>query len=301
MLYNKNILILGGNGFLGKHLVSSLCINNFVNAPDKNDCNLLHRQDLARYLTQRCYNYIFHCAQNWNDSDIGKDILLAYNNTINDNIVYMHDMLQPYTVLVTFGSDACYNEHSIEHCEEMYLTDKLNATHEFIGLSKRRLYQQLLNSNSKVNAWIHIVLSSLFGPGFDEEDTHLVHDVIKKLYAVKSTNKIVEFTSSSKQKREILFIDDVVSNIISLLEHSVTGLINLGSEKCVTIEELVVNTSDILDTRSNVCIKIDESLCDNKHLNSEKARNILNKQYSDTSLKESLIKTIEYYKQMVNS
>lgn len=312
----SNILIFGGSGFLGRHLVEKLQGDHEIYAPSSIDCSLLSTasirswDDMISYGGKIEFDYIFHCANYFKAGNFenGGDEWL-FNQTMNCSVLNYWSQYQFKAKLITFGSDACYSMFD-NHIEDNYLKGEVNLDYQGYALAKRNLYeglQQLSKQNFNLK-YVHLILITLYGTYFELSDTHLIHDLTKKICnASMGRNKgQVEFWGSGLQMREITFIDDLVDNILSLAFSNISNeIFNLGSSKLRSIRYFVDEIVEIagLDPTSVFFNKKISRGIAKKYLDSSKARQLFKDSgwtYKDTDLRESLVKVVSYYKEKMN-
>lgn len=313
-----NILIFGGSGFLGRHIISHLeKMGNYVFlvAPPSWAFDLTCKYEDALFNAQRRspelalhhpwntkFDYIFLCT-NWfrpGNFNVSADEFIN-NNIINSNALWYWKNIQPQATLVTFGSDAAYDENE-EPYEENYLKGLPNPSYYSYGLSKRFLYQGVVEINKQTNStYLHFPLISIFGTNFDLDDDHLMHAIVRKIVDAKMLNRKASFWGDGLQTREVSFVEDVVENILNLtLDYQEKNAIfNLGSEKRFTIRNMVEQVCqyvgyDIFDVEFDTSKTVG---INSKRLNSNKARIVLSEysDYMDTPMNICIEEVCDYY------
>lgn len=302
----KNILILGGSGFLGSHLIEKLKNDYNVLCPSSLELNLESLDSILNFDSNSRveFNYIFHCA-NWfkagSFNNSGSEWI--YNELMNCNVLYYWNEYQYQAKLITFGTDASY-DNDLKHSENYYLDGNPNSDYYGYALTKRNMFQGILELQKQYNdlKWMHFPLLSLFGPNFKLNDKHLIHDIIKKIYKSKIDNTIPEFWGNGEQIREVTYINDLIDNILYFsLENFSNNIINLGSNKRFTVKQYVEKICDILEFNKNK-VRYNDNFnrgTSKKYLDSSKARRLC-KNYKDTDVDLSLKETINYYLKEIN-
>lgn len=332
---NKKILILGASGFLGRHLVTELNRLGWTKGKDlfypssSLEANLLYLNEMKYGIFDNKYDYIFLCT-NWfrpGNFNVSADEFIN-NNVINNNVMYYWKNYQQKATLVTFGSDASYDERN-PHSEFYYLAGEPNPDYYSYGLTKRYLYQGLEEIRKQTDGeYYHFVLLSIFGEDFNLDDEHLIHALTKKVVRAKHFGETASLWGTGEQIREITYVKDVVKNVLQLLFYpthfsvEAPRIWNLGSEnKKQSIKEYMKIICEF------VGYDFDKVLFDTsktrgvqeKHLNNDKAYKFLNGwssktlsvydwmpnygdanyRYYDTDAKTSIKNTIDYYKKAI--
>ena len=75
--------------------------------------------------------------------------------------------------------------------------------------------------------------------------------------------------SNGKQKRDLLFVEDVASGFVSILENKITGIVNIGSGEGIALKNVIKTIGDKIG-RSNLIH------CDLKPENILVAENVIN-------------------------
>jgi nucleoside-diphosphate-sugar epimerase len=149
--------------------------------------------------------------------------------------------------------------------------------------------------------------TNLYGPGdnYHPENSHVIPGLIYKFHKAKIKNlESVIIWGTGTPKREFLYVDDLAQAAIHVMNVdkkiydeetlSVANIINVGSEKELTIKELAEIIKEVIDFKGT--INFDPSKPDGttrKLLNSERINKLGFKPKTD--LKEGLIKTYQDY------
>ncbi len=288
-----NILLSGGSGFLGSNLVNYLYKNkkynlyllkrsgsnfsrinknifkglNFIQYPNRN---------LAKIFKAEKIHCVIHCATNYGNR----------KNTISE-------IIQPNLILPMQLLDLCYLNNVRCFLNTDTVLDKRVSNY---SLSKNQ-FSEWLRHYSKNFACSNIKIEHFFGPG--DNETKFVISTIKSFL---NNEKNLNFTLGT-QKRDFIFIDDVVSAMDKILTYSLKkkigyDLFEVGTGKNVSIKNIVKmikkickNTKSKLNfgkipMRKNELLKVNLNL---KKLKALKWKPIYN-------LENSLKKTIDYYK-----
>jgi len=284
----KNILILGGGGFIGGHLAKKLFNEgNFVRVVDikqheyfkhKEFCTEFVQGDLRdpKFVSLVMFAPNQHSLEDKDNSfdevyqlaaDMGgagyiftgeNDANVMHNSAlINLNVVHYATKFNVKKVF--YSSSACmYPEHNQKdpnnpNCEESSAYPA-NPDSEY-GWEK--LFSERLFLSFMRNYGLDVRVArfhNIFGPygtwdgGKEKAPAAMCRKVAEKL-----DGDSIEVWGDGKQTRSFLYIDDCLNAILKMMEGNFVGPVNIGSEEMVTINELAKMAIDI----SNKQIKIE--------------------------------------------
>lgn len=294
-------LITGGTGFLGKHLKDALENQNYeVTGLGSKDCDLTREDSLKDYLRGERFDKVFHLAA-WTQAG---DFCLYHpgeqwiiNQKINTNVLSWWKENQPQAKMISMGTSCAYDP-SLELKEENYMKgvpiDSLFA----YAQTKRMLYAGLTSFNRQFGLeYLCAVPSTLYGPGYhmDGRQMHFIFDLMRKVLEKKFYDKEITLWGDGTQKREIVYIDDFIENLLKTDKIVKNDLINMGAGEEYTIRQFAgilceltgVDPSSIsYDTTKYVGAK-------SKCLDIGKMKNILGNP-KKTHVKEGLKKTLDW-------
>jgi UDP-glucuronate decarboxylase len=310
----KKVLVTGGAGFLGSHLCDRLldqgnevlCVDNFFTGSRRNISHLLHnpkfelmRHDvnLPLYVeVDEIYNlacpaspvhYQFDPVQTTKTSVLGAINLLGLAKRLKVNIlqastseVYgdpeIHPQYEEYWGRVNpIGFRSCYDEG--KRCAETLFFD----------------YYRQHNLQIKV-----VRIFNTYGPRMHPNDGRVVSNIV--LQALKGED--ITLYGDGNQTRSFCYVDDLVDGFVKMMESdaSIVGPINLGNPEEFTIRNLGELVVKLTSSKSKMIFR--ELPADDprqRRPNIEKAKSLL--EWSPTvSLKEGLLRTIDYFEQYLS-
>ena len=305
----KKVLVTGGNGFLGSHVVDELKNLNVkdVFTPTSKDYDLRNRTDCKKVLKD--IDVVFHLA-----STSGGIVFLKERpaETFYDNIMMgvnlIHEAKEAgIEKLIITGAVSSYPKLAPIPFNEKNIWDGYpDETNAPYGIAKRTLlvqsqaYRQQFDFNS-----IILFLTNLYGPKdhFDPTSATVIPALINKISSAKKQNeKSISIWGDGTPTRDFLYVQDAVRGLMLAAEKYDEGLpINLGSDQEITINELVNLISEIIDFKGQ--IKWDKS-----KPNGQPRRKVSNKLAeeklgfkSETTLEEGLQKTIEWFQKHITN
>lgn len=244
-LAKKKILITGGTGFVGSHVVENLI--NLRKVAPKNIV-ISHSQDLDLRIFKNArkavkgVDVIFHLAV-----DVGG---LGYSS-VHPAQQYYNCSLLDLQVLeaakdegvekVVLVSSACAYAHDalVPLKEKDLFKGKPAPTHDGYGMAKRNtvfladIYRRQYGLNTVV-----VLPNNMYGPGdnFDLQGGHVIPMLIRKCL----TQKELIVWGDGRQTRDFLYVKDGADGIILAMEKlGTSGPVNLGTGEEKSIKELV--------------------------------------------------------------
>ncbi len=243
----KKVLVTGGNGFLGSHVVNELKNLNVkdVFTPASKDYDLRNRTDCKKVLKD--IDVVFHLA-----STSGGIMFLkerpaeAFYDNIMMGVNLIHEAKEAgIEKLIITGAVSSYPKLAPIPFNEKNIWDGYpDETNAPYGIAKRTLlvqsqaYRQQFDFNS-----IILFLTNLYGPKdhFDPMSATVIPALIHKISSAKKQNdKSISIWGDGTPTRDFLYVQDAVRGLILAAEKYDEDLpINLGSDQETTINELV--------------------------------------------------------------
>ena len=261
-LTNKTILVTGGSGFLGGHVIEKLKSYDVrVLAPSHKELDLIRLESCLDYFAKKRPHLVIHCAGAISGLlqilDTPAEIFDT-NVRINLNVLKAAHEYQAEK-LVNIGSTCAYpGELPTGYFrEEEFFNGPMHKSVESYGFSKRAMvvgstaYRQQYGLNSMT-----LLLTNMYGPGdvFSVERAHVASALIKKFMVAKRNNEpAVEVLGTGKAVREFLYVEDAAEAILLAAEKYDDALpLNVGSGQetpiailAQTIKELSGYTGEI--------------------------------------------------------
>lgn len=303
----NKILVTGGRGMVGSAIIRKLEALNHKNilAPNRQELNLLYEKDVENYLRINNPDTVFLAAAKVGgiNANINHPVeFLEDNLRINVNLIRA-SYLTGVKNFIYVASSCIYPKNISGQINEADLlkapfepTNEGYAISKVAGLKLLEYYKKEHGFNS-----LTVVPCNLYGTNdtFDEQKSHVIPALIKKIIAAKENNQpFINIWGSGKALREFMHVDDMVEAVFHLLEnYKENDFINVGTGTDISIKDLVHMIAELIGYEGE--IRWDPSYPDGmkrKCLNIQKLNATGFKPKYD--LKSGLIKTIGEYKKL---
>ncbi len=313
---NKKVLVTGGTGFIGSHVVEKLVqkgamVTVFDNLQNGNVKNIDYLKNRVQFIHGDCTN----------PSDAGAackhiDVVMnlaarvggiEYNRThqatmLRDNILIATVMIEAarraaVERLLVISSACVYpRECSVPTPETEGMVSEPEPTNGGYGWAKRMAEVIGKYYAEEFGMKIGIVRPyNCYGPRdhFDPKTSHVTPALIKRVF--DGENPVVVW-GSGKQTRAFLYVEDLAEGMIKAIErYPVPDPINLGTDEEVTIADLIKKIIKISGKKTKIVFdtsKPDGSV--RRNSDNRKAREKIGFK-AHVSLQQGLAKTIRWY------
>ena len=313
----KNILVTGGNGFVGGHLVEELVklkanvIVADINLDQKSylytkklhkkakivNLNICDYKKLLVLIKKNKIDFIFHLAA----QALVEDAFKNPKYTLENNIVSTINILEAVRInpqikgLIVASSDKCYGKLTKKQYVE---TDPLSGDHPY---DTSKSATDLISTTYYKTYNIPVVVTR-FGNIYGEGDLNLSR-IIPGIMESIVKNKTLKVRSNGKYIRDYLHVKDVVSGYLLLAEKidKLKGQVfNFGSDETLSVVEVIKLFEKILHKKINFKIlNTAKNEIPYQSLNCLKIKRELN-WYQKYSLKSTAEQILTWYKNFFN-
>ena len=305
-LRNKKILITGGAGFLGSHVVEKLVargvpITNIL-IPRSKDYDLRRWENCLTVV--RGVDVVIHLAAfvggiKLNQQNPGK---MFYDNVIMGTQLMEAARQLDVEKFVALGTVCAYPKvpPRIPFNEDDLWLGYPEETNAPYGLAKRmHLVQAQAYRHQYGMSAIYLLLVNLYGPRdkFDPESSHVIPALIKKVHEAKTRNlPYIDAWGTGQATREFLYVEDAAEAIITATErYNKPEAVNIGSGKEISIKNLLETICRLMDYRGEIRWDVSKPNGQPRRLlDVSRAERELGFR-AKTNFEEGLRKTIEWY------
>lgn len=259
---DQRILITGGTGFLGSHLVRAL----YQQGVQANQIAIPPRKEQDLRVWENCraavkgQDVVIHLAASVGGIGINRE---KPGEFFYDNLMMGAQLMEAarqagVKKFVSIGTICAYPKFTPIPFKEENLWDGYpEETNAPYGLAKKMLlvqgqaYRQQYGFNS-----IYLLPVNLYGPGdnFDPRSSHVIPALIKKcLDAILEKQTSIIVWGDGSPTREFLYVDDCAEGILLAAErYNGDEPVNLGSGMEISIKDLVHLIADLTGFKGEI-------------------------------------------------
>ena len=312
----KRILVTGGAGFLGSHLCERLldegndviCLDNFFTGSKSNIVHLLKNPYFELVRHDVTMPIFIEVDEIYNLACPASPIHYQYNaiKTVKTSVMGAINMLglakRLKAKILQASTSEVYGDPEIHPQPESYWGN-VNpiGPRSCYDEGKRCAETLFVNYHDQNDVDIKIArIFNTYGPRMHPNDGRVISNFI--VQAIK--NQDITVYGRGMQTRSFMYVDDLVEALIRLMNtnNGVTGPVNLGNPNEFSILELANLVLELTGSSSKISyqsLPVDDPI--QRRPDITLAKKLLNGWEPRIQLRDGLIKTIEYFKDLLKN
>ncbi|MBC8499595.1 MAG: NAD-dependent epimerase/dehydratase family protein [Candidatus Atribacteria bacterium] len=305
MTKKKNILLLGGFGFIGSNLIEELIktdfyniivfefksiIQQFADYVTVYQGNFDNRENLEEIFKNHKIDIVVHLISTTIPATSNDEILYDINSNLISTLHLLDVMLKYDTKRIVFLSSGgtIYGDNKGQKSLETHPTNPICS----YGIIKLAIENYLLLYNRLQNLeYLILRISNPYGEFHNSDKQGIINVVIKNILQ----NKKIIVWGDGSIVRDYIYVKDLAKIIIRLFEKNIYNqTINIGRGEGYSVNQVL---EYILEIQPNFEIEYKQSRkCDIQKiiLNTDKLNSLLT--FGFTNLKTGITLTYQYYK-----
>ncbi len=306
----KNIIILGGTGFIGTKIYKKLQKNYSIrNISYSKGTDLRKENSVIKYLKKNKTDLIINCAAHVGGlnyiknkkADIASDNLKIYLNLYSNlkNLKNKPRIINLISNCVYPGSHKLQKENEIFNGEIHESVDPFGLP-KLVLMKISKFYFEQYDVKS-----LNLILPNAYGPGdhLDTDRSHALNGIIVRMIKSQREGKLdFEIWGSGKPKREWIFADDIAKLIYELLnknlEYNYENL-NVAQNKSYSVNSIAKKVRETLKYKAK--FYNNKKFTDGAPLKQLDDKNFKKKfrNFKFTNFKKGIFQTVNYYKKHI--
>ncbi len=301
----KRIVVTGGAGFLGRHVVEQLVVEgaNDVFVPRRSEYDLTQEAAVERLYREHSPDIVIHLAAVVGGIGANRDNAgrFLYENLVMGVHLIEHARHARVEKFVSIGTICSYPKFTpVPFHEDDLWSGYPEETNAPYGLAKKMLLVQgqAYRTQYGMNA-IHLLPVNLYGPwdNFDPASSHVIPALILKCHeAIESGASSITCWGDGSPTREFLYVEDCARAIVAATKrYDAAEPVNIGAGFEISIKELAGLIAELMGFEGEILWDSDKPNGQPRRcLNVERAAAFGFR--ATTQFREGLQRTIEWFR-----
>jgi GDP-L-fucose synthase len=303
---NKQVIVTGGAGFLGTHLVQHLqeLGAGKVVVPRSKDYDLREKEAVMQLFEDNpATDIIIHLAATVGGIGANRENPGTYffDNIMMGTLLLEHARRYNIPKFVGIGTVCSYPKITpIPFQEENLWNGFPEETNAPYGIAKRAMLMQGMAYRDEFgyNA-IHVLPTNLYGPGdnFDLKSSHVIPAMIRKMIEADEKGENVTLFGDGSPTREFLYVKDAAQGIaLAAAHYNKREPVNLGSGTEIVMKDLAELIRELVNFSGEI-------IWDTSYPNGQPRRNVDSSRAkvefgfeATTTFREGLREVIDWYR-----
>ncbi|MEN9567967.1 MAG: hypothetical protein RLZZ69_3163, partial [Cyanobacteriota bacterium] len=267
-LQDKNILVTGGNGFLGKQVVHQLCQAGAsidrISTPRSRELDLCKWENCQQAVKQQ--DVVVHLAAHVGGIGLNREkpAELFYDNLMMGTQLIHAAYQEGVSKFVCVGTICAYPKFTpVPFKEDDLWNGYPEETNAPYGIAKKALLVQLEAYRQQYGFnGIYLLPVNLYGPedNFDPRSSHVIPALIRKVHeAQERGDKELLAWGDGSPTREFLYSTDAARGIVMATQsYDEAAPVNLGTNHEVKIKDLVETICELMGFEGEIVWQTDQ-------------------------------------------